>query len=219
MFPKSSRRGFTLIELLIVVLIIGILASIILANFGPAKQRARDARRISDISQIQVALEGYFENASNAVPGNNGRSYPPFPLSANGLVSGQVQGAGGGIPSLPCIPFSIGSPAAGGINCLTVPVGNSNVSYLPSVPADPQTNVSYDYYSCDPNGPNKSSCVNSDTGAYYQHYCVGAHLEIASSQSTAVSAANASCSGVTWCDILQNPSHYNSGQDNYVVCH
>ncbi|GEM_PF-335427 len=223
MFQKNSkvpnlRRGFTLIELLFVILIIGILAAIILANFGPAKEKARDERRVSDIAQIQVALEGYFENAANAVPDNGGRSYPPYPLSANGSISGSVQDDGTGHPQIPCRPYSGGVPEVGGLNCLAVSSGNSNTTYLPSVPTDPQSGLSYDYYSCDPNGPNKSMCVNSDTGAYYQHYCVGAHLENYLPTDSAESVAITSCSGVTWCDILQNPSHYNSGQDNYVVC-
>ncbi len=55
----NSRRGFTLIELLVVVGIIGILATLLMANFIGVRQRARDAQRKSDIRQIQSALELY----------------------------------------------------------------------------------------------------------------------------------------------------------------
>ena len=51
------KHGFTLIELLIVITIIGILASLTLASYGGAQQKARDGVRKSDLSQIKRALE------------------------------------------------------------------------------------------------------------------------------------------------------------------
>lgn len=53
-------RGFTLIELLVVVSIIGILASIALASLYTARLRARDAQRVSDMKEMQKAIELYF---------------------------------------------------------------------------------------------------------------------------------------------------------------
>jgi type II secretion system protein G len=52
-------RGFTLIELLIVIAIIGVLATLIMANFAGVRNRARDAQRKSDLKQIQLAFETY----------------------------------------------------------------------------------------------------------------------------------------------------------------
>ena len=56
----NSVRGFTLIEILIVVAIIAILASSVLVGFGPAQRQGRDSRRISDLRQVQNALELYY---------------------------------------------------------------------------------------------------------------------------------------------------------------
>jgi len=56
----SKRKGFTLIEILIVVAIIGVLASLVLVGLGPIQKRGRDARRISDLKQIQQGLELYY---------------------------------------------------------------------------------------------------------------------------------------------------------------
>jgi len=55
----SALKGFTLIELLVVISIIGILATLIFANFAGVRERARDAARKSDINQIQKGLEIY----------------------------------------------------------------------------------------------------------------------------------------------------------------
>jgi len=57
----KSKKGFTLIELLVVIAIIGILASVVLASLNSARKKSRDARRVSDIKQIQLALELYFD--------------------------------------------------------------------------------------------------------------------------------------------------------------
>ncbi|MDO8518526.1 MAG: type II secretion system protein [bacterium] len=54
--------GFTLIELLTVIAIIGILASIVLVSLASAKQKTRDAARISDIRNIQLVLEEYYSD-------------------------------------------------------------------------------------------------------------------------------------------------------------
>lgn len=58
---KEGSKGFTLIELLVVIAIIGILASIVLASLNTARRKSRDARRIADLKQIQLALELYFD--------------------------------------------------------------------------------------------------------------------------------------------------------------
>jgi len=60
----NKKKGFTLIEILIVVSIIGILSSIVLVGLGPAQKQGRDARRISDLKQVQNALELYFQKCA-----------------------------------------------------------------------------------------------------------------------------------------------------------
>jgi len=57
---KRNKRGFTLIELLVVVAILGLLATIVAVSLTSARARARDARRVSDVRQIETALELFY---------------------------------------------------------------------------------------------------------------------------------------------------------------
>lgn len=68
---KSFTKGFTIIELLVTVAIIAILSSIVLANFGQARAKSRDGKRVSDINQIQLALTLFFDRCD---------VYPASPL-------------------------------------------------------------------------------------------------------------------------------------------
>jgi len=55
------KQGFTLIELLVVIAMIGILTGVVIASLGSSRAKARDGKRVSDIGQIQLALEMYYE--------------------------------------------------------------------------------------------------------------------------------------------------------------
>jgi type II secretion system protein G len=58
----KTKRGFTLIELLVVIAIIGLLSSVVLASLNGARKKGRDARRLSDLKQLQTALELYYSD-------------------------------------------------------------------------------------------------------------------------------------------------------------
>ncbi len=55
----KSNRGFTLIELLIVVVIIGILASIAIPKFANTKEKAYLASMKSDLRNLATAQEAF----------------------------------------------------------------------------------------------------------------------------------------------------------------
>jgi general secretion pathway protein G len=71
---KEKRTGFTLIELLVVVSLIGVLATLVLANLNAARQRGRDAQRKSDLRNIQTALRLYY-NDYNKYPDGTSTIY------------------------------------------------------------------------------------------------------------------------------------------------
>ena len=61
-----KNRGFSLLEVLVVIGIIAVLVTIVLANVLPARNKARDVKRIHDISQIGrfVTLGCYMPNGN-----------------------------------------------------------------------------------------------------------------------------------------------------------
>ncbi len=70
---RRGEKGFTLIELLVVIAIIGILATIVLVSLNTARQKARDVRRVSDMRQVALALEMYYDdNTDTGYPGSSG---------------------------------------------------------------------------------------------------------------------------------------------------
>jgi prepilin-type N-terminal cleavage/methylation domain-containing protein len=90
----KNQKGFTLIELLIVIAVIGILASVILVGLGPIQKQGRDARRISDLRQIQNGLELYY-NAKGNYP-DTGGSWVNF--------NTQIQTLRNAVPAISNIP-------------------------------------------------------------------------------------------------------------------
>jgi len=71
-----SIRGFTLVEILVVIAIIGILSSVILVSFSGVREKARDARRKLEISEI-----GKFLTMSCYLPDGGVGEYDLIPLA------------------------------------------------------------------------------------------------------------------------------------------
>ncbi len=68
---RISSKGFTFIELLVALSIIGILATVIMAGTGATRKSGRVAQRVSDMKQVQSALDLYYAN-NKAYPSTSG---------------------------------------------------------------------------------------------------------------------------------------------------
>lgn len=77
----AGRQGFTLIELLVVIAVIGMIASIVLVSLGPARKKARDARRQADIKQINLAMEMCYDDSACTGP----EQHPDSAAGANNI--------------------------------------------------------------------------------------------------------------------------------------
>ena len=70
-----EQKGFTLIEMLVVVAIVGLLSSVVVIGLSGARAKARDARRVADIREIQNDLEIDYDNVTGYPAAVNG--HPP----------------------------------------------------------------------------------------------------------------------------------------------
>jgi prepilin-type N-terminal cleavage/methylation domain-containing protein len=79
--------GFTLIELLVVISIIGVLATLVIANLNETRARARDLRRKQGLTQLKTALQLYYNDYKMYPNDNNGRY---IALCGSGTTSCQM---------------------------------------------------------------------------------------------------------------------------------
>lgn len=97
-----THAGFTLIELLVVIAIIGVLASVILASLNDVRGKARDARRLSDLAELQKALALYYTDygAYPTTPASTWYGSCPGGSASWGVFDRTTSGATGWIPNL-----------------------------------------------------------------------------------------------------------------------
>jgi prepilin-type N-terminal cleavage/methylation domain-containing protein len=91
----QSRKGFTLIELLIVVVIIGILASIAIPKFANTKDKAYVAAMKSDLRNLATYEEQYAADNNGSYFGGTATSATPlqgFAPSQNVTIVASISG-------------------------------------------------------------------------------------------------------------------------------
>jgi general secretion pathway protein G len=140
---KINKNGFTLIELLVVISIIGVLSGMVLVAMTGFREKARNARRVSDIRQIRTAIEMYAAERG---------SYPN--------TSGQIV----------CLGVPSAEECWGGGPRGNDSVNNALAPYLAQIPRDPLYGASGwvygTYVYASPGSYWLPSPVNTVSGAY-----------------------------------------------------
>jgi general secretion pathway protein G len=100
---RAATAGFTLTELMVVIVIIGLLATVVLINVLPSQDRAMVTKARADIATLETAMEMYrLDNLSypSAADGLNALRQPPA-----GLTDPSRYRPGGYVRSLPDDPW------------------------------------------------------------------------------------------------------------------
>jgi general secretion pathway protein G len=174
-YMLNKKRAFTLIELLVVIAIIGILTTIAVVALNNARAKARDAKRVADVKQVQTALELFFndENRYPTVAEFNSGSI--FSTSTNGTTTYMAI-----IPEAPTPPdgtcdnqlnnYSYNAPAGGSSYTISYCLGNQVGSLVGGLKCSHQNGASWSCgckiefpsragHACNPDGPDYDTCV------------------------------------------------------------
>ena len=100
---RSNQDGFTLIEIMVVILILGLLATIVVQSLRGATDKAKRVKAQADISEIKTGLDRYYLDSG---------SYPTTDQGLASLVAAPNTGrvannyeAGGYLQSIPKDPW------------------------------------------------------------------------------------------------------------------
>ena len=127
---KKSAQGFTLVELLVVIAIIAILAAVVVLIINPLEltRRGRDAARLSDLANLQNAINVAVQEATGA-----------------GAVAVLCKASG----TYPCNgSSSTGSRASDGSGWVKTDLSTQKSVSVPTLPVDPVNDTTYHYTYC-----------------------------------------------------------------------
>lgn len=175
---KSAQQAFTLVELLVVIAIIAILAAVVVLIINPIEltRRGRDAARLTDLSNLQSAINVAVQEATGS-----------------GVVSILCKTAG----AYPCNGSShTGTRASNGTGWVKTDLSSQKSVSVATLPADPVSSGAFHYTYCANNdawelntvleSDQQKGKMTSDGGDDTSIYEVGSNLQL-------ISASGGSC--------------------------
>jgi len=103
-FAEESReRGFTLVELMVVIVIIGLLATVVMINVLPSQDKAMVTKARADIATLEQAMEMY--RLDNLTYPGGGDGLQALVAAPPGMAQAERYRSGGYIRSLPEDPW------------------------------------------------------------------------------------------------------------------
>ncbi len=91
---REDERGFTLVELMVVIVIIGLLATVVMVNVMPSQDKAMATKAKADIATLEQAMEMYrLDNLTypSGSDGLNALVSPPAGQSGSSRPGGYVR--------------------------------------------------------------------------------------------------------------------------------
>lgn len=172
---KSAQvhKGFTLVELLVVIAIIAILAAVVVLIINPLEltRRGRDAARLTDLANLQQAINVAVQEASNS--GQN------------------IACAGTGATCRDDSTSTGGGRTTNGSGWVKVNLGVQKSVSVPTLPVDPTNNNTYHYAYCGSGddweiytvleSDQQKGKMTTDGGTNNNYYEVGSVLNLAGS--------------------------------------
>ncbi len=100
---RHRQPGFTLVETLIVVMIMGILAAVVLPQFGRANQDAQESALIQELQTLRSQIKAYQFDHGGSFPGQSAATSTAFRNAL--LLSSDAAGNTGPAGTLPFGPY------------------------------------------------------------------------------------------------------------------
>jgi type IV pilus assembly protein PilA len=147
---RSREAGFSLIELLVVILIIGILASIAIPSFLNQRRKGQDACAKSMARTMQTAMETYYLSKN---------TYGDADVDALNLIESQITSSTCGVTS----GGTTGNDTQTAANCSGTPGTGSSINGY-CVSAQSKSGVTYAITRDSNNGNMRRTCTPAGTG-------------------------------------------------------
>jgi general secretion pathway protein G len=104
---RPQQAGFTLIEIMVVILILGLLATLVVQSLRGATDKAKHTKAMADIAELKTALDRYYIDNGSYPSSDQGLAAlvsPPSQVAQNGQPSNYEEG--GYIRRIPNDPWN-----------------------------------------------------------------------------------------------------------------